>query len=229
VYEAHARKQFPDGIYVGGEFQQSLCETIDAIDTDAIKAERVRRGILDKLGSGIYENMWTAFLSNDPERYTKISRYLRLAFAVGGDVAERLADPAVFDIFMICRNVGRETNKLVGFIRFSVMENNVQYAEITPDHNQIPIIMQHFAERLREIPFIIHDSRRRIAGLYDGREWYVADAGDLSPPKLAEDEELIRSLWKTFYKTIAIESRINPKLQRNLMPKKYWRNMTEHN
>jgi len=173
--------------------------------------------------------MWTAYLSNDFEKYTKISRYLAFGFSVGADVSDRLAEPAVFDIMAICRNVGRETNKLLGFIRFSVMENDVQFAEITPEHDQIPLLMQHFADRLGDVPFVIYDNRRKTAGIYDTREWYVTQTDGFAPPGLAPDEETIRSLWRLFYKTIAVESRVNPKLQRNLMPKRYWRNMTEHN
>jgi len=229
VFVSHAERRFPDGIYTADEYQQSLCDALLEIRTDPAKAGRVRAGVEKKLGGEIYENIWTAYNSSDPERYSKISRYLALAFAVGRGVTERLADPAVLDLFAICRNVGRETNKLVGFIRFSVMENNVQFAEIAPEHNQLPLIMQHFADRLREIPFVIYDTGRRIAGIWDGREWYIAEARGLSPPKPSADEEQIRALWKKFYKTIAIETRINPRLQMNHMPKKYWRNMTEHN
>ena len=228
VFDAHADKLFPIGVYRENEYQQSLCERPLVIITDAAKAERVRNGIVRKLGVQVLENIWMAYLSNDPDRFTKIARFIKLAFVVGRRIDERLTEPAVHDIFAICRNVGRETNKLLGFLRFSVMENNIQFAEITPEHNQIPLLMQHFADRLREAPFIIYDTKRYIAGIYDTKEWYIVDARELTLPELASDEEQIRSLWKTFYETIAIEARLNPKLQRNLMPKRYWRNMTEH-
>ena len=228
VFVAHAQKRFPAGVYSKDAYQQSLYETPVEIATDAARAERVRNGIIEKLGHRVYENAWTAYLSCDPDRLSKISRFITLGFRVGRDLTDRLAEPAVMDMLMICRNVGRETNKLAGFIRFSVMENNVQFAEITPEHNQIPILMQHFADRLQDIPFVLFDSRRRIAGIYDARQWYIADAEGLELPDLAEDEELVRSLWRTFYNAIAIESRVNLKLRRNLMPKRYWRNMTEH-
>ena len=228
VFTAYAKKAFPAGVYVKNEYQQSLYESADEITTDEIKAERVRTGIVIKLGTRIYENVWTAYLSCDPDRFTKIFRYIVLAFAEGRSIVNKLTDKIVFDIFALCRNVGRETCKLTGFIRFSVMENNVQFAEITPEHNQIPLMMQHFADRLQSIPFVIYDSRRCIAGIYDSKEWYIVDAHGLSLPAYAADEEQIRALWKIFYKSIAIEARINLKLQRNLMPKRYWRNMTEH-
>ena len=33
--------------------------------------------------------------------------------------------------------------------------------------------------------------------------------------------------WKTFYDTLSIDSRYNPELRRNFMPKRFWKNLTE--
>lgn len=228
VFDAHARRRFPDGVYTTEEYQESFCEIPELVETDYAKANRVLAGIEKKLGAFAYGYVWTAYLSCDPERYSKISRYLRLCFASGRDMSDRLAEPAALDMLAINRNVGRETNKLLGFLRFSVMENGVQFAQITPVHNQIPLLMQHFADRLQDIPFVIYDTGRRIAGIYDAKQWYIADARGFAPPRPAPDEEDVKALWKIFYNSIAIESRRNPKLQSSLMPKRYWRNMTEH-
>ena len=47
-------------------------------------------------------------------------------------------------------------------------------------------------------------------------------------PRLADEaEERYRALWKQFYRTIAIESRENPRCRMTHMPKRYWENMTE--
>jgi len=229
IFEAHASKRFPSGVYGKDAYQNSLCETPVLIGTDEAKAARVRNGIFRTLGEQAYDNAWKAYLSCDQDRFTKISRYITFGFKIGADINDRLTEPAVFDILAICRLVGRESNKLTGFIRFSVMENNMQYAEITPEHNQIPMLMQHFTVRLKGIPFVLYDTGRKIAGVYDTREWYIVDAEGLELPKLSEDEELVRSLWRTFFNTIAIEARVNLKLQRNFMPLRYRRNMTETN
>ncbi|MFR0062773.1 MAG: DUF4130 domain-containing protein, partial [Megasphaera micronuciformis] len=37
-----------------------------------------------------------------------------------------------------------------------------------------------------------------------------------------EKERAFSSLWKTFYKTVAIDSRRNEELRRQNMPKRYW-------
>ena len=53
-----------------------------------------------------------------------------------------------------------------------------------------------------------------------------------SPTKLdqqlmAEDEQLFQQLWRTYFKTIAIKERINPKLHRQNLPVRFWKYLTE--
>ena len=43
----------------------------------------------------------------------------------------------------------------------------------------------------------------------------------------SEDEIKFQSLWKTFFKSVAIKERTNPRLQMQFMPKKYWKDLTE--
>jgi probable DNA metabolism protein len=43
----------------------------------------------------------------------------------------------------------------------------------------------------------------------------------------SEAEARSRALWKTFHRTVAIENRINPALQRQFMPARYWKHLTE--
>ena len=44
---------------------------------------------------------------------------------------------------------------------------------------------------------------------------------------LSAEERLMQYAWKTFYDTLSIDSRYNPELRRNFMPKRFWKNLTE--
>ena len=46
-------------------------------------------------------------------------------------------------------------------------------------------------------------------------------------PTISEREKEYQQLWKTFFQTIAIEERKNPRLQMQFMPKKYWKDLVE--
>ena len=46
-------------------------------------------------------------------------------------------------------------------------------------------------------------------------------------PAASAEEERYRELWKSFYDTIAIKERYNPRCRMTMMPKRYWGHMTE--
>ena len=37
----------------------------------------------------------------------------------------------------------------------------------------------------------------------------------------------MQQAWKRFYDTVAVEARYTPELRRPLMPKRFWKNITE--
>ena len=51
--------------------------------------------------------------------------------------------------------------------------------------------------------------------------------GRLDASIMDADEQLFQSLWRTYYKSIAIESRRNPRKIRQDMPVRYWKHLTE--
>jgi probable DNA metabolism protein len=53
------------------------------------------------------------------------------------------------------------------------------------------------------------------------------ESGQLSTDKLDEYEVAFRDLWKDYLKAITINERRNLKLQRQHMPKRFWKYLTE--
>ena len=51
--------------------------------------------------------------------------------------------------------------------------------------------------------------------------------GKLDEKLMAEDEKLFQELWKGYFKSMTIKERINPKLHRQHMPKRFWKYLTE--
>ena len=52
-------------------------------------------------------------------------------------------------------------------------------------------------------------------------------SGRLDDQQMATDERLFKQLWKTYFKAISIRERLNPRKQRNDMPVRYWKHLTE--
>jgi len=51
--------------------------------------------------------------------------------------------------------------------------------------------------------------------------------GKLTDEMMAADEKRFQEMWKSYHKAITIKERINPKLQKQFMPRRYWKYLTE--
>ena len=227
VFEVFERKEYDAVISKAGDVQLTIGAEIKEISTDAAKAERVYKGIVQKIGSEALRSAYYATLSSEPDAETAALNFLRVAFKRGHKISGDLADPRVWRMHQISRGVDREKYRYIEFLRFSELEGGILFAEFEPAPNVLPLIMPHFADRLTSLPFIIHDKRRLIAGVYDTKEWLLISSADMNLPQFSSDENECRELWRLFFNTIAVKERINPRLQMQLMPKKYWEYMTE--
>ena len=226
VLEAYRRKPNAESVDETG-CQQEFGMRYEEILTDMASAERVADGIRRTMGNLAYEKIWTAFLSDDDRKSPKLYEYIRLGMQVGYSVQSRLADERVSAVEKMASLVGREASKLLEFVRFGKLEGGIWYAKISPQYPVLPMLMPHFAARFNDMPFLLHDETHGQVAVYNLREWQIVSDETMLLPEYAPEEAEFRRLWKCFYDTVAIRERINPALRRQLMPKKYWKNLTE--
>ncbi len=100
-------------------------------------------------------------------------------------------------------------------------------SEIEPKNYVLPLLASHFCDRYREECFLIYDKTHRMALVYQPYRFEILPIEDLQLPSPNETEQSFRRLWKLFYDTIEIEGRHNPKCRMSMMPKRYWKYMTE--
>ena len=82
---------------------------------------------------------------------------------------------------------------------------------------------------------MVYDLKRKYGYYYDLHtvvEITLSDdehllSGKLDDALMAEDEKLFQELWKGYFKSMTIKERINPKLHRQHMPKRFWKYLTE--
>ena len=121
----------------------------------------------------------------------------------------------------------REFDRLRGLLRFSPDDDGAYVALCEPDHFILPALGPHFRERFGETPWAIVDNKRRLC--------LCCEQGQ--PPRLCELKKTAFSgkqtnsewekLWRHYHQTINNESRSNPGLQRQFMPRRYWKYLTE--
>jgi len=224
-YEEEATGIWPKGGYPG-----SLFEKPEEIITSVEKAERVYLAIRNKISKGDLRRIYRVFNSTLPEKEMKLLAYIKLGFQLGSKVSLHHANPTVKIIEETQRKVGREIERMLGLVRFSSLEGGILYAPIEPDHDVLEFIADHFSDRLKSEAFILHDAGRGKAVISQGGDWYISDFSQRELdefPRFSKDEEEFRILWKKYFEAIAIKERINPRCQKNFMPVRYWRNLTE--
>lgn len=234
IFCAYAHHEDPCDVVVEGAFQPRLSQRISRIETDVHAAHRVRAGIQRTCGRQAFRSVLKASLSGDEQAGTVAYRFVRYAMDEGGKSAvSNIAHPSVAPMHAIVRSVNQECEHIRQFARFSHLKGNdmdLWFARIRPRDNVIPLVMEHFVARFNIQPFLLYDEGRRLVGVYDGTSWYQAmpDADlFLDRECMSSEEPLMQDAWRRFYRVLSVEARYNPELRRQLMPKRFWSNLTE--
>jgi probable DNA metabolism protein len=225
VFESYQFKEVPSVIRSPGA-EQTLFDTAKWIKTDKHKAERVYNSIPLKISSSAQELVKLGFLTCAPHKELLIYNFLRLGFKYGGKVMTMLTADPVNSLQKAVRRLRYESHKFLGFVRFSVY-GEVLAAVIEPQNFVLPLLAPHFCDRGRNEEFMIYDKTHRMALIYQGQKAELIPVDELTLPEADGPEIEYRRLWQQFYNTIAIEGRNNPRCRMNLMPKRYWGQMTE--
>ncbi|MDR2159921.1 MAG: TIGR03915 family putative DNA repair protein [Treponema sp.] len=147
--------------------------------------------------------------------------------------AERAAsdrgDPDVRAVLAAACKVDREIERLKGFLRFTPVgggEDGLYLARCSPDHHVLPALAEHFTLRFGTRDWAVVDERRGIALLRrsEGAARLVPASLFGQPGPAADGYE---GLWRHYHRTINNESRSNPALQRQCMPRRYWKYLSE--
>lgn len=252
IFTAYAKHTDPRDITTAKNLQPRLGQAIIEIESDEVLAYRVRQGICKQCGPIVFDAIKGTSLSDDPEVGGIIYRFVRYALSLSkgtthscagcsrkdrcgclatcskkSNPVNNIAHPAVSPFIAANRAVYNERHKIMQFLRFEHMEGDVWFAQCNPNASVVPLIMDWFAGRFNTQAFMIYDENHHLAGVYEGRDWYLVKTEGVQLPNKSADEILMQKAWRRFYDTIAVEARYNPELRRQFMPKRLWKNITE--
>ena len=227
IFEAYNRKENPSRILLCSHFQESLIEEKVHIETDDSKAKRVLDSIITKISHNSFEKIYYTYLSEHEDCGTWIYNYIRLGLKMGRAIDNHLSDDFVLKVHKTSLKVLGERHLLLGLLRFQEIGENIFYAPIEPQHNVIELIAPHFVNRLPNENWIIHDKKRGLAAVYDKNNLAINPTDFTGTFDKSPHEDSYQTMWKSYFKSIAIKNRINPKLQRRNMPSRYWNYLTE--
>jgi len=238
VATAIKSRQPVEDIVSSEHFQGGLFTQNYPVVTNNDQAGRLMHYLQTSLGRWSLHYIMYAMLSEMEGCELAICDYIRHSLKKGKQLDCDEAHPAVRKVHDIHHKVSHEVCRMKGFIRFLQLKDDILYAPFEPDHNIIIPVANHFQDRLPANQWIIHDIKRNIAlrhhkaalELIDIDPEFtrqVAESGSVDEEHLESNEKLYQDLWQTFFKTVSIEERTNPKLQRGLMPQRYWKYLVE--
>lgn len=230
IYTLFKEKKPMDSIELLSETptQIGFLEHFFELETDENHAGKVMKWIYEAFGDEALQRILTAYLSDDKAFGTCLYRALKKAHRMNhADALTNYKDPDIMALYTLYRKVVRAEHLILGILRFKELDTGVFYAYFEPEYNLLPLICNHFKERLGDQTWVIHDGIRHQAAFYDGNSVFINDLEPYRTIQLSERETLFQEYWKGYFKHIAIKERINPRCQRSFMPKKYWKFLVE--
>jgi probable DNA metabolism protein len=244
VFDSFFLHQEPEMLLAEGEQLPLFADKPHMVMTDNEKAARVWKGLEKHLSRDGLHMVAISWLSeeralNQP-LFNFVCKVFRLPARSG--IEQNASDPDVLAVRNTCRRVLHEQLRMKQFIRFQKAKDGTYLAVVSPDHNVLPLIIDHFQDRFNDQPWLIYDAKRHYGYYYDGtnapiRITFEDEAsvpfdltnGKLEADVLSSDDALFQQLWRTYFKAICIKERMNPRKQLSDMPRRYWKYMTEKN
>ncbi len=236
VFYSFKYKERP-GLVLGpmGEISMFYDKLVN-IPTEVGKSERVWAALKRKLTGGALNALPIAFMCEDETFYTKEYRFICRIFESDVSVESDFSDADLLAILNNCRKVRGEAHRVVQFMRFQKAADGTYFGMMEPRYDVMHMAISHFKDRFSDSKFIIYDRCRDYGYYYDGKnlermrlksDGLHMTTGEL-PENMADPEErLFCRLWRTYFRSIAIPERRNPRKQRQDMPVRFWKYLTE--
>lgn len=251
VFDSFALRQQPEQLVGEGEVLPMFTEETHRVVTAGDKADRVWAGLEKQLTKEAIRMITVSWLSEQAELNTPLFNYICKVFRQKRDISRNFADQDVLFVTNTARRVMHEQLRMKQFMRFQKAKDGTYLGVVSPDHNVLPLVIDHFQDRFGDQPWLIYDAKRHYGYYYsltpnpspfgEGSDYKVIRVtfedeaavpfdlsnGRLNDDVLSENDKLFQELWRTYFKAICIRERLNPKKQRSDMPRRYWKYMTE--
>lgn len=235
IFSVFEQKLCVGAIHTDDNLQRNMFSSPERIITDPLKADRVKKGLLNQIGTHGYRQLYYAFLSEIPGVETKILEFSLLAFKKRNFSSKDYGEPVVLWIAKTAKKVSREKHRMEAFVRFKLTADEIYFSQIEPDFNVLPVILDHFESRYLDQKWLIFDKRRSYGLFYDlnSTNYITFENYQIDNNKKINEsifdiaEKEFEDLWKNYFNSTNIKSRKNLKLHVRHVPKRYWKYLSE--
>jgi probable DNA metabolism protein len=236
IFEGFSRKRFPDTIHRIGKQPQNMFADTVAIHADSFKASRVWKGIQQKLTAKNKQLLYYAFLSEAEGIEIKIQHFAKRLFSENETIETDFGDSDVLEVVQNVRKVKKEAMRMLQFVRFQQIKDGIYFSGIDPIYDVLPLVLDHFRTRFADQQWLLYDLKRNYGAFYNKKSVEEVEltsseidrqTGKANENVLNEDDAIYQTLWKSYFEHINIKERKNLRLQRQHMPRRFWKYLTE--
>lgn len=235
VFDAYRKKLFPDKLLAEGDIAPLFMEACYTVMTQEDKFARVWIAIEKKISKAACNMLTHVWLSEQEGCADLLFRYICKTIDNKISIETNFGDNDVLQVHQLAKKVAHEGQYLKQFVRFQKAADDIFFAPVSPIYNALPIAIEHFIDRFSDQKWVIYDLKRKYGYYYDlktAEEITLNDdthllSGKLDEKLMAEDEKLFQELWKGYFKAMTIKERLNLKLHRQHLPKRFWKYLTE--
>ena len=186
--------------------------------------DRVRGAPLS-LPRAVHEWIAEVVPHRDPERYALLYALIWRVLHGERDLLEIASDPLVHRLWRMRKGVRRDIHKMHAFLRFRRLETETGerfVAWFEPEHFILGAAAPFFVERFGALCWSILTP---VGSVHWDRK--ILTFGPPGTRGDAPDADAFEAGWQDYYESTFNPARVNPKLMRQHMPQKYWRNLPE--
>jgi len=234
VFDAFERKEMP--LLILREENQTLFAEYYRVITDKQRADRVLNGLKKKISKSAVNMLFICWLTELKEVDMYIFNYICKAFTSPSSIELNFADNDVLELKKIFQKVRWEAEHLRQFLRFQKTSEQIYFAMVEPLYDVLLMTREFFQDRFADQQWIIYDIKRHFGLYYDLNKTEIVyfddlkvnkSTGKISKELLSSDEFDFQKGWKEYLKSITIKERIKVKLQKQHMPVRFWKYLTE--
>jgi probable DNA metabolism protein len=224
VYEVYYNKLKPTQI-LKSKPNELLFEDILEIFTDKTKSQKVQSAIKKKFTKKNHDKIKNIFFCDNHDFEIYLLQFIIIGFKDQKQLSN-INHSCVLFIDNLLKQFFQVVHKMKGFTRFIELENGFLYAKLENEFNIVPFLAKHFITRFNNQDFVIHDTLRQISFIKDKNNTSIQNIVDVQL-EYSQNEQQFQKLWQTFFDSVTIKERKNLKLQRQMVPIKYRKDMTE--
>ncbi|WP_295840599.1 TIGR03915 family putative DNA repair protein [uncultured Apibacter sp.] len=236
IFEAYQKKLFPEMLIKLGDIPPLFIDQLLEIQTREEIVVKVWNYLKKKMSKESLNIIHAVWLSEQDERDWLLFKYIKKAIDSKFAGHTDFGDDVIIQAHNLAKKVYKEGYNWKQFVRFKKSRDGIYFAPVYPIYNSLPLAIPHFKDRFSFQSWIIYDLKRDYGFYYDSKEviqmtlerdneYFSKDS--INESLLDSKEVLFQESWKKYYQALTIKERINLKNQKQHMPKRYWKYLTE--